>query len=115
MSLAYFMDVHVPRQITRALRDRGINVLTAQDDEATEWSDSELVDRATELGRVLVSHDEDMLREANLRHQSGQEFSGVVYGPQQDLTIGQAIRDLLLIAEIMQPIEMANRVEHIPL
>ena len=93
MSLAYFMDVHVPLQITRALRKQGIDVLTAQDDDATEWSDSDLIDRATELGRVLVSHDEDMLREATIRHRSGQEFSGVVYGPQQDLTIGQVIRE----------------------
>ena len=115
MSLAYFMDVHVPRQITRALRGQGIDVLTAQEDGAAEWSDSDLVDRATELGRVLVSHDEDMLREAKIRHQSGHEFSGVVYGPQQDLTIGQAIRDLLLIAEVMHPDEMVNRFEHIPL
>jgi hypothetical protein len=115
MSLAYFMDVHVPFQITRALRKQGIDVLTAQDDDAAKLSDSNLVDRATALSRVMVSHDEDMLREAQQRQRSGHEFSGVVYGPQKSLSIGQVIRDLLMISEVMDPDEMMNRVEHIPL
>jgi hypothetical protein len=37
-------------------------MLTAQDDEAAEFDDHELIDRATELGRVLF---DDLLREAN--------------------------------------------------
>ena len=32
MSLALYMDVHVPAAITRALRRRGVDVLTAQED-----------------------------------------------------------------------------------
>ena len=80
MSLAFYFDVHVPLQIARALRERGVDVLTAQDDNTAEFTDSDLMDRATELNRVLVSQDDDMLREANVRQVSGQEFSGVIYG-----------------------------------
>ena len=115
MSLTYYFDVHVPRPICDALQDRGIDVLTAQDDNAAEWSDSDLIDRATELGRILVSQDADMLREANLRQESGIEFSGVVYGHQRKNTIGQAVSDLQSIAEVMSPDEMRNHVERIPL
>ncbi|MFM9966535.1 MAG: DUF5615 family PIN-like protein [Planctomycetaceae bacterium] len=115
MRLAFYMDVHVPQQITEALRDKGIDVLTAQEDFTTEMDDSALIDRATDLGRVLVSQDADMLREAKIRQETGEPFSGIVYGHQRKNTIGQAIRDLELIAEVLSSNDMANHVERIPL
>lgn len=115
MSLAYYFDVHVPLQIARALRKRDIDVLTAQDDSTTEFSDSDLMDRATELNRVLVSQDDDMLHEANVRQASGKVFSGLIYGHQRQITIGQAFQDLFLFSETMSQDEMINRVEYLPL
>src|SRR5262245_26136876 len=61
------MDVHVRRAVTLALRLRSIDVLTAQEDGAAELDDDQLLHRATELGRVLVSEDEDLLREGASR------------------------------------------------
>ena len=55
------MDVHVRRAVTAALRLRSIDVLTAQEDGSAEFADEVLLKRATELGRVLVSQDEDLL------------------------------------------------------
>jgi predicted nuclease of predicted toxin-antitoxin system len=55
------MDVHVPRAITDGLLKRGIDVLTAQDDDAAEFDDESLLLRATELGRFLFTQDEDLL------------------------------------------------------
>lgn len=57
------MDVHVRRAVTIALRLRSVDVLTAQEDGAAELDDNHLLQRATQLGRVLVSQDEDLLRE----------------------------------------------------
>ena len=57
------MDVHVRRAVTAALRLRSIDVLTAQEDGSAELADDVLLKRATELGRILVSQDEDLLRE----------------------------------------------------
>jgi hypothetical protein len=48
------MDVHVPASITRALRRRKIDVLTAQEDGASETPDAELLDRASLLKRVIL-------------------------------------------------------------
>ena len=62
MSVPLYMDVHVPRAITQALRVRGIDVLTAQQDNATRLSDGELLDRASSLGRVLFTRDADRSR-----------------------------------------------------
>ncbi len=73
------MDVHVPAAITRGLVLRGVDVLTAQLDGAAELEDSDLLDRASELGRVLFSQDEGLLAEATRRQRSGQHFAGVIY------------------------------------
>ncbi len=56
------MDVHVPLAITEALRMREVDVLTAQTDDATRLEDPPLLDRATELDRVLFSRDKDLLK-----------------------------------------------------
>ena len=115
MSVALYMDVHVPRPITRGLRRRGVDVLTAQEDGTTRWEDPELLDRAAELGRVLFSQDEDLLIEAARRQRTSIPFQGVIYAPQLGLSIGQCIEDLELLAKACESTELANRVQYLPL
>ena len=67
------MDVHVRRAVTEALRIRGVDVLTAQEDHSSRLSDPDLLSRAQELKRVLFTQDEDLLIEAR-RRQENQEF-----------------------------------------
>jgi predicted nuclease of predicted toxin-antitoxin system len=64
MSVSLYMDVHVPRPVTRGLRRREVDVLTAQEDGTAKMEDPDLLDRAQALERVLVSQDEDLLVEA---------------------------------------------------
>ena len=109
------MDVHVLRAITVQLRVRGVDVLTAQEDGAGRLPDVELLTRATELDRVLFTRDDDLLREGNLRQQSGEEFAGVIYAHQQRVTIGKCVTDLEIIAQASEPVDMRSRVEHLPL
>ncbi len=52
------MDQHVPRAISVGLRLRGVDVVTAFEDGAGEMNDSELLNRASELGRVLFTQDD---------------------------------------------------------
>ena len=59
--ISLYMDQHIPRAITVGLRLRGIDVITAFEDNASEMNDSELLNRASELGRVLFSQDNDLL------------------------------------------------------
>lgn len=115
MSLALYMDVHVRRAVTEALRERAVDVLTAQTDGTTELSDPDLLDRATELGRVLFSQDEDLLAEATRRQRGGIPFPGVVYAHQLKVTVGQCVNDLEIIAKTSDPADLANRVEFLPL
>lgn len=115
MSVRLYMDVHVRRAVTDGLRLRGIDVLTAQDDGTTRLEDSELLDRATSLNRVLFTQDEDLLRETKRRHQAGKRFAGVVYAHQLNITIAECIGDLELIAKSTSSDDWHDRVMFLPL
>lgn len=47
MAVGIYMDVHIPRAVTNGLRLRGIDVLTAQEDQTITLTDDKLLDRAT--------------------------------------------------------------------
>ena len=109
------MGVHVPYAITIALRLRGVDVLTAQEDGAYRFTDAALLDRAAEAGRVLFTQDDDLLAEATARQRSGAPFSGIVYAHQLNVTIGQCVEDLELIAGASDAAEWYGRMIYLPL
>jgi hypothetical protein len=109
------MDVHVQAAITEGLRVRGVDVLTAQEDNARRLNDAELLTHTTELGRVLFSRDDDLLREAARRQRSGESFAGLVYAHQLDVGFGRCIDDLELLATVLDPDDFGDRVEYLPL
>jgi len=108
------MDHHVDAAITEGLRHRGVDVLTAYEDSATEMEDADLLARATQLGRVLFSQDADLLVIADRWLRTTREFAGLVYAHQLEITIGQAVRDLTLLAQVLDPEDMKNHVEFLP-
>ncbi|SRR5713226_3562739 len=109
------MDHHVNAAITEGLRRQGIDVTTAYEDGAAQVDDPAILARATQLGRVLFSQDKDLLVVAEQWLREGREFAGLVYAHQLAVTIGQAIRDLTLIAQVLDPEDLWNRVQFIPL
>ncbi|MCH8046677.1 MAG: DUF5615 family PIN-like protein [Planctomycetes bacterium] len=115
MSLRLYMDEHVPKAISDGLRQRGIDVLMVQDDGRAGIDDPSLLDRATELERVLFTRDTDLLKEASRRQSAGQAFCGVIYTHPLRLTISQCLQELELLAEACEPDELSSRVEYLPL
>ena len=115
MSLAFYFDHHVPGAIRDGLVARGIDVLTTTVDGSEDWDDERILQQATELSRLVFTQDADFLAIAHAWMLRERDFAGLVYGHQLRVTIGQAIRDLELIAVVMGPEEMRNRVEYIPL
>jgi hypothetical protein len=109
------MDVHVPRAVTRGLRQRGVDVLTAQEDGTARWKDSDLLDRAGNAGRVLFSQDADLLAEAAGRQRRKIPFSGVIYSPQLALSIGRLVDDLELLAKAGVSTDFVDTVQYLPL
>lgn len=109
------MDQHVLRAITEGLRLRGMDVTTAYEDGASDMDDSELLDRAHELGCVLFTQDDDLLAEATKRQRKGIYFNGVIYAHQLRVSIGTCIHDLEVIAKAGEPEDLANSVQFLPL
>lgn len=109
------MDVHVPLAITRGLRRRSVDVLTSQQDGTTQLPDDQLLDRASQLGRILFSRDKDLLAEAAKRLWGGIPFATVVFARQTEVSIGRCIGDLEVIAQGATPEEAVNRVVYLPL
>lgn len=115
MSLSLYMDHHVHASITDGLRLRGIDVVTTRDDGTSDWDDEDVLRRATDVGRALFSQDRDLLVIAHQWQKTGREFAGLIYAHQLEITIGQAVRDLELIATACDASDMKNRIEFLPL
>jgi hypothetical protein len=94
MTIALYMDVHVPQAITEQLRRRGIDVLTAFDDGTQQLPDDRLLVRVTELKRVLFTQDIRFRVLAETWQTEGKNFSGLIFGHQLGGTIGQFVKDL---------------------
>jgi predicted nuclease of predicted toxin-antitoxin system len=110
MSLGLYMDVHVPLPITRGLRRHGVDVLTAQEDNAQRLPDPQLLDRATALGWLLFSEDSDLVAEAVRRQREGVVFATVIYARQLDVSIGRCIADLEALSKAAGPEDAQGQV-----
>ena len=115
MAVKLYMNQHVPKAITVGLRLRGVDVVTAFEDQSHELDDAALLDRANQLERVLFSQDDDLLAEAAKRQKTGEMFRGVIYAHPLRVTIGACVEDLELIAKACDPDELKNQVIYLPL
>ncbi len=114
MPVSLYFDHNINRAIAQGLRRRGVDVLTAAEDGAHRLPDDKLLDRATALGRVLVSADTDFIEEAHRRQTNGVPFSGVVIG-RQGLPIGLCVEQLELIAKVSEPDDFSDTLVFLPL
>ena len=115
MPLAFYMAHHVPRAITLGLRRRGVDVLMAYEDGASELEDATLLDRPSEWGRVLFARDDDLLTEAAKRQREEIPFRGVIYAHQLRVSIGRCVQDLEILAKAGEPADLLNGVIFLPL
>jgi hypothetical protein len=115
MAIRYYFDHNVPQAITNGLRLREVDILTSFEDNTTSANDSEILNRATELKRVLFTRDYNLLQEAALRQRNNVPFSGVIYAHQLRISIGICIRDLEIISKAGEPEDLQNKVEFLPL
>jgi hypothetical protein len=114
MTIALYMDVHIPQSITIQLRRRGIDVLTAQEDNTIELPDDQLLERSTAVGRVLFTQDIRFRALAENWQREAKPFGGLIFGHQLGGTIGQFVKDLEFIAQASEPEDWQNMVEYIP-
>ncbi len=104
--VSFYMDEHVHPAITRGLRLRGIDILTAQDVGMLGVADERHLSLATSLERVVFTNDDDFLK----LHAAGFEHVGIAFA-HHNASIGRVVRGLTLIYEILSVVEMKNHVE----
>lgn len=115
MAIRFCMDHNLPVAIAEQLRQRGVDLLFALEDDAQELEDTPLLQRATSLGRVIVTQDADFLAIADDWQHSGREFPGIIYAHLLRNQIGQIIADLELIALAIEQEEINSQVIYLPL
>ncbi len=108
-TIRYHLDEHVDPAIADGLRRRGIDVTTTADAALLGADDDDHVVFARAQGRVIYTNDSGFL--GNQRH--ALDHPGIVYCHQQSRTVGEVIRSLELLWEVLEPHEIRNRVEFI--
>ena len=115
MSLAYYMDHNIHAAVTAGLRGRGVDCLTADEHGRADWGDADLLQRASDLRRVVFTTDRDFLTITAQWLAAGRAFAGVVYAHQRGITVGRAIDDLQLLAQANDADELRDTLTYIPL
>jgi uncharacterized protein with PIN domain len=88
--IRYYVDEHIAGAVVRALRVRGVDVMTVTEAGLRQAEDDEHLAFALRDSRVTVTCDADFLR----HHAQGTEHAGIVYAPRQ-MAIGTLLRRLL--------------------
>ena len=112
MSIRLYFDEHVNGALARALRRHNVDVLTVQQDGLEGEPDPVIFERATELGRVLVSFDRDMVAIADEHVTLELDFAGLLF--LRRATIGQHVDNLEYLATL-EPMEFFNKILFLPL
>ena len=64
---------------------------------------------------MLFTQDDDLLAITRTYQREGGRFAGLIYGHQLAATIGKYVLDLELVCHILEPEDMVNRIEYLPL
>src|SRR5712691_6866809 len=103
--ISFYLDEHIHSAVADGLRSRGVKVLTVQEAGRSGSSDSEQLAFALIEQRVMVTMDSDFLTLA----QEGVGHAGIAYANPRR-SIGELIRALMLLCDVLTPAEMANHV-----
>jgi hypothetical protein len=115
MAVGLYFDVHIDHAILGQLRLRHVDVLTAQEDGSDRLTDDLLLERASQLGRPLVTHDIRFQAMAQDWQQHRRPFCGLIFGHLMQVSIGQCVKDLELIAKATDPQDWSSAILRLPL
>lgn len=107
--IRFHLDEHIDPDIAKALRSHGIDVTTTVESNLRTASDAVQLEFARRERRVLVTQDADFLR---LAAQST-DHTGIAYCQQNKRTLGEIVRTLILMYELIEPDEIMGRVEYL--
>jgi len=107
-TIKFHLDEHVDSAVASGLRRRGVDLTTTCDVGLAGASDARQLQYCIETDRVIYTNDQDFLVLATTES----SHPGIVFSVQSKTSIGDAIRNLLLVWEILAPDDMKGRVEY---
>lgn len=108
----YIDEDSMSHALVRALRARGIDVVTALDEDMVERSDADHLAYATSLGRVMFTYNVgDFLRLHDEVLAAGEHHSGLMLAAQQRYTVGELMRRIVRLFGAVSAADMVDRVE----
>lgn len=106
-NLRFYLDEQLDVEIARQLVRRGIDVLTVRDLRSFGESDTQQLNRAIQMGRVICTNDRHFIQLAS----AGIEHCGIVFGQQEKHYIGTWVRHLARMHEKFSSDDLLNHVE----
>jgi hypothetical protein len=106
-SIRFHLDEHISAHVALGLRRRNIDVTTTAEVGLIGAADRGQLEFAAVSGRILVTQDEDFLR----LHSQGMRHAGIAYCQQQSMSIGEMLRRLVLLSDLLRPEDVAGKVE----
>ena len=115
MTVAFYADENFPSPVIHALRKQGVEILTVIEDGHGGRPDDEILRRATELGRVVLTHDYDFFEIVRHCQETSQQFAGVCFTVQNKLSYRELIEELMFVDQVGIPDDFRERIVVIPL
>jgi Domain of unknown function (DUF5615) len=108
----YLDEDSMAEALVNALGDRGVDVTTANQEGMVNRADSDHLDYATSLGRVLYSFNIGDYCQIHTDYlEVGKPHAGIILASQQRFGIGEQMRRLLRIIAKRSAEEIENNVE----
>jgi predicted nuclease of predicted toxin-antitoxin system len=107
--IRFHLDENVDPDIAQALRRHGIDVTTTVEAGLRTANDITQLNFSRQEMRVVVTHDVDFLRLAKRER----DHPGLVYCNRMTRSMGDIIRGLILVYEVLTPDELSGKVEFI--
>ncbi|WP_036485909.1 DUF5615 family PIN-like protein [Myxosarcina sp. GI1] len=107
--IKFHLDENVRNAIAEGLHRRGVDVTTTPEQSLIVISDEAQLKFALSQNRVVFTQDTDFLK----MNQAGVTHCGIFYCSQSNKSIGEIIRGLILIWELLEPSDMFGKVEFI--
>ncbi len=97
--------------ITEGLKRRGIEAWSARDAGNLGMTDEEQLKYASKIRAVVFTRDDDFLMLADKWTKEKKEYYGIIYAHPQKLSIGECIRRIKLLVDLLSVEDMKNHIE----
>jgi len=97
--------------IAEGLRRRGVEAKSCRDVGNYGLTDGQQIEYARKNNLVIFTHDDDFIKLSAEYIDQGKDHSGIIYAHQKDYSVGECIRRIKVIVDILSAEDMKNHIE----